>query len=301
MNDPRDAALAVVVPSVNGWSDLEAALSALERERTHVALDVLVPERCGDAVRARVAQRFPWVRVLPVPVTTTIPQMRALAFDAARAPTVAVIEDHVIVPEGWAQQLVDARRGNVRVVGGTLVNAATERTVDWAAFLCEYSHVLTQQTSGPADWLMGNNTAYDRLLLVECADVVHAGRWENALHDEFRRRGVTLWCRPEIVVGHKKHYTVGEYTSQRFLYARAFAADRVQARGVVSRLTYGAAALALPALLFARITARVWRSGRHRRELRRSLPLLALFVLSWGAGEVIGAWFGDGGALAKVR
>ena len=295
--------LSVVVPSVNGWSDLDACLSALERagSRTQTSLEVLVPERCGQDVRTRVATDHPFVRVLPVSMTTTIPQMRALAIDAATAATVAVIEDHVIVPDQWARLLVEARRDDVRVVGGALINAATASTVDWAAFLCEYSHVLTPRPAGPAEWLMGNNTAYDRALLQECHEVVHAGRWENVLHDELRRRGITLWNRPDIVVGHKKHYTVGEYTSQRFLYARAYAADRVQRSSVVSRVGYGAAAMALPVVLFGRITSRVWQSGAHRRELLQSLPLLALFVTAWGLGEAAGAWFGDGGAMARVR
>ncbi|WP_411281021.1 glycosyltransferase family 2 protein [Gemmatimonas sp.] len=294
--------LSVIVPSVNGWSDLDACLSALEQAEscTHTPLELLVPERCGTDVRTRLAARYPLARVLPVSASTTIPQMRALAIDAATAPTVAVIEDHVIVPERWAQQLVEARCGDVRAVGGALVNAATANTVDWAAFLCEYSHVLTPRPAGPVEWLMGNNTAYDRALLQDCHQVVHAGRWEHVLHNELRRRGITLWNRPDIVVAHKKHYTVGEYTTQRFLYARAYAADRTQSSSTVSRVSYGAASLALPVWLYARITSRVWRSGAHRRELWQSLPLLALFVTAWGLGEVIGAWFGDGGAMARV-
>lgn len=294
--------LSVIVPSVNGWSDLDACLLALEQAEscTHTPLEVLVPERCGHDVRTRVAARYPFARVLPVSIGTTIPQMRALAIDAATAPTVAVIEDHVIVPEQWAQQLVAAVRGDVRVVGGALVNTATASTVNWAAFLCEYSHVLAPRPAGPATWLMGNNTAYDRALLQECHEVLHAGRWENALHDELRRRGITLWNRPDIMVGHQKHYTVGEYTSQRFLYARAYAADRAQSSSPALRAAYGAAAITLPVLLYARITSRVWRSGAHRRELLQALPLLALFVTAWGLGEVTGAWFGDGGAMARV-
>lgn len=297
--------LSVVVPSVNGWQDLEGCLRALELERLELSLEVIVPERCGAVVRGPLAERFPWAHMLPVSMATSIPHMRALAFDRATAPTVAVIEDHVLVPPGWAQQMVSAQSGDVRVVGGTLVNAATERTVDWAAFLCEYSHVLTQLTPGPADWLMGNNTSYERALLNEFRDTVLAGRWENVLHDAMKQRGVALWCAPDIVVSHKKHYTVGEYTSQRFLYARAFAADRVGGyRGVpgaIRRMLYGAAAIALPPVLYTRIVSRVWKSRLHRRELLRSLPLLLLFVVAWGLGEMAGAWFGDAGALAKVK
>jgi hypothetical protein len=110
-----------------------------------------------------------------------------------------------------------------------------------------------------------------------------------------------LWCRPDIVAHHKKHYTVREYVSQRFLYARAYAGARVSGTGPAYRLAYGLLAFALPPVLFARIVSRVWRSGAHRGELGRSLPLLALFVIAWGLGEVVGGWFGEGDALAKVN
>lgn len=300
MSEAETPALSVVVPSVNGWRDLEGCLAALEQERRSLPLEVLVPERCGQSVRNAVVQRYPWVRLLPVPTGTTIPRMRALAFADARAPTVAVIEDHVLVPPGWAHQMVAARSDGVRVVGGGIVNAATEQTVDWAAFLCEYSHLLAPLTAGPAEWLTGNNTAYDRTLLEECQDVVEAGLWEDVLHQAFRKRGVVLWCRPDIVAHHKKHYTVGEYVSQRFLYARAYAGARVRGTSLGHRLASGLLALALPPVLLTRIVSRIWRSGAHRAELGRSLPLLAVFVVAWGLGEMVGGWFGEGDALGKV-
>jgi hypothetical protein len=301
MTEQQAPVLSVVVPSVNGWSDLDGCLAALGRERVTTPLEVLVPERCGDDVRSRITQQYPWARVFPVSLTTTIPQMRALAFREAQAPNVAVIEDHVIVPPAWASHMVAARSGDVRVVGGGVRNAATVTTVDWAAFLCEYSHMLAPLPTGPADWLTGNNTVYDRALLAECRDIVDQGKWEDVLHAAFRARGITLWSRPDIVVDHKKHYTVSEYTSQRFLYARAYASARVQGGGPARAVTYGALALALPALLYYRIVSRIWRTGAHRAELVRSLPLLLLFVSAWGLGEAAGALLGDGGALAKVK
>lgn len=300
MSEAETPALSVVVPSVNGWQDLEGCLAALDQERAGLALEVLVPERCGQVVRDAVARHHPWVRLLPVPVGTSIPRMRALAFATARAPTVAVIEDHVLVPAGWARQMVAARGDGVRVLGGGIVNGATKRTVDWAAFFCEYSHLMAPLDPGPADWLTGNNTAYERALLEECRDVIEAGRWEDVLHEAFRQRGVELWCRPDIVAQHKKHYRVREYLSQRFLYARAYAGDRVNGVSFGRRLGYGLLAFGLPPVLFARIVFRVWRSGAHRAELARSLPLLGVFVTAWGLGEAAGAWCGGGDALSKV-
>ncbi len=292
--------LSVVVPSVNGAGDLIGCLEALERQRDDVTLEVLVADRCGDGLRQAVRERFPDVTVLDAPAGTTIPDLRAMAFDAASGASVAVIEDHVIVPPGWARQLLEAQARGEDVVGGAVENAANQRVVDWAAFLCEYSHLLPPLPDGPSDWLTGNNTVYRRALLEKYREVTREGRWENHLHDALRRDGVTLYCRPAIRVGHKKHYTVWEYLSQRYLYSRSYAGARTAGAPLARRLAWGLAAMALPPVLFGRTVARIWHKGVHRGELVRSLPLLGLFVTGWAAGEVVGAWFGPGDALAKV-
>jgi glycosyltransferase involved in cell wall biosynthesis len=292
--------LSVVVPAVNGAGDLADCLTALEAQRAACDLEVLVVDRCGASVREMVRARFAWVRLLPVEQGTTIPAMRARAFAEATGDFVAVIEDHVIVPPGWARQLLDAAGEAEQVVGGSVENAATERVVDWAAFLCEYSHCILPLPSGRAEWLTGNNVIYPRALLARYTELLAAGGWENQLHDAFKRDGVRLECRPEIRVGHKKHYTIREYLSQRYLYARSYAGARVAGAPLARRLAYGAAAFALPPLLFYRTVSRVVAKKRHRSELVRSLPLLALFVTSWALGEVVGYWAGPGDSLAKV-
>jgi hypothetical protein len=160
-----EPSLTVVVPSVNGAGDLLGCLAALSNQRSDVDLEVLVADRCGEPVRAEVRRLYPWVRILEAPVGTTIPDLRALAFSQATARSVAVIEDHVIVPPGWARALLDAQAGGDIVVGGAVENAAVERVVDWAAFLCEYSHCILPLPEGPASWLTGNNVVYPRELL----------------------------------------------------------------------------------------------------------------------------------------
>jgi glycosyltransferase involved in cell wall biosynthesis len=295
-----EPSLTVVVPSVNGARDLLGCLAALSNQRSDVDLEVLVADRCGESVRAEVRRLYPWVRILEAPAGTTIPDLRALAFSQATAQSVAVIEDHVIVPPGWARALLDAQAGGDIVVGGAVENAAVDRVVDWAAFLCEYSHCILPLPAGPASWLTGNNVVYPRALLARYQEVIGRGQWENRLHDAMRHDGVPLVCRPEIRVGHKKHYTVGEYVSQRYLYARSYAGARVADASLGKRLGYGAAALALPPLLMFRTVSRVLAKRRHRAELVRSLPLLAVFVVSWAFGEMVGYVAGPGDSLARV-
>jgi len=54
--------LSVIVPSVNGWGDLEGCLAALDVQDE--ALEVLVVDRVGPEVREPVRSRFPGVRLL---------------------------------------------------------------------------------------------------------------------------------------------------------------------------------------------------------------------------------------------
>ena len=301
MTDHDRPDLSVVVPSVNGWSDLERCLTALEKQRGDVFLEVLVVNRCGRDLREAARRQFPWIRLIDAEATTTIPDLRAMAFAEARADSVAVIEDHVLVPGGWARQMLAAQARGEDVVGGTVYNAAVHRTVDWAAFLCEYSHLLPPLPNGPSHAITGNNTVYRRALLERFRHVTGAGRWEHHLHDALRAAGVTLYSRPEIKAAHKKHYTIAEYAGQRFLYARSYAGARVEGAYLPKRFSYALAGLALPPLLFYRIVSRVIGRRMHRAELLRSLPLLALFVCCWAAGEVIGYCLGPGNSLSKVR
>jgi len=293
------AELSVVVPSVNGLGDLVGCIAALEAQ-SDVRPEILVVDRLGEEVRAEVARRFPNAKVIPVPRDTTIPRMREIAFAAATGDAVAVIEDHVIVPRGWARALLDARRETGAVVGGSIDNAARSSVVDWAAFLCEYSHCITPLPSGPTSALPGNNVIYDRALLQRYRDTIAAGKWENHLHDAMHRDGVPMVLRPEIGVGHKKHYTVGEYLSQRFLYARSYAGERVKGMPLAKRLSYGAAAFALPPLLMYRTVTRVLAKRRYRMQLLLSIPLLVLFIASWTAGEIVGYWMGPADSLSRV-
>ncbi len=292
--------LSVVIPSVNGWDDLEGCLAALEPVAERIGLQALVVDRIGEELRTKVRERFPWVDQVEAPAGTTIPALRAMGFARARGEAVAVIEDHVQVPPEWGSMLLAAQADGADVVGGAVENLATERLVDRAAFLCEYSHLLPPLPDGPVASLPGNNVAYRRSVLDRYAGVVAAGRWENYLHDAMRGDGIQLISRPDIRVGHKKHYTMREYVSQRFLYSRSYAGGRTEAWPWWRRLVYGAAALALPVVLLWRVVSTVWRKGVDRLEIMRALPLLAVFVASWGVGETVGAWAGQGDALSRV-
>jgi hypothetical protein len=300
MTMPRPE-LTVIVPSVNGLHDLLGCLDAVEAMRSTIGLETLVVDRLGESVRSVVRQRFPAVRILEVPADTTIPMMRHLAFEAASAPAVAVIEDHILVPPDWGPRLLGHLAEGRDVVGGPIDNAANQRLLDWSTFLCEYSACLPPLPGGPSAWLPGNNIVYRTDVLARFRDVTATGKWENNLHDAMRAAGVVLHLDPELVVGHKKHFGYFEYLGQRYLYSRSYAGVRVRGASLPRRLATGAAAMALPALLLVRTVGALARKGVPRGRIAATLPLIATYLVAWGVGEVVGYWFGAGTALSRVR
>ena len=292
--------ISVIIPAVNRIEDLRDCLDALRLQKG-ISLEVIVVDRLGEDVRAILVKEYPEVVIVPMAHDATIPQMRALGYERASADLVGVIEDHVIVRPDWAGKLLKAIVDGADVAGGPIENAATETQVDWAAFLCEYSGCLPPLEGGQSDWLPGNNIVYKKALLEKYKSVIDQGKWENHLHDAMKADGVELIMLPDLIVDHKMHYTFNLYMSQRYLYARSYAGGRVEGKSLPVRMAYGLAGFALPPLMFFRTISRIRSKGRHLDKLTPSLPMLFAFVFSWGAGEIMGYWFGAGNSLSKVR
>lgn len=292
--------LSVIIPVVNDLSDLIGCLDALKANKD-AKLEIIVIDRTGERLRWTVERDYPEVVLIRVPPVATIPEMRALAIGRATAPAVAIIEDHVIVPDDWARRMLDALAEGHDVVGGAVKNAATETLMDWAAFLCEYSSVLPPLPAGPSTWLPGNNVIYRREVLTRFSTVLAEHKWENRLHDAMRAEGIELIMRPDIVVGHKMHYTFSLYLSQRFLYSRSYAGARVADAPLAQRIKMGILGFALPPVIFIRTMKRIRAKNYHVDKLMKSLPHQVAFSIAWGAGEIVGYFFGPGNSLSKVR
>lgn len=292
--------LSVVIPSVNGLGDLEGCLEALEAQRDDVDLEIVVVDRLGGEVRQAVRERFPRVRLVDVDASASIPEMRAIGIERAEAPAIGIIEDHVLVRRGWARHMLEAIDEGAEVVGGPIENAATDTTMDWASFLCEYSHCLPPLPEGEVEWLPGNNVVYTKDVLDRHRAVLREHKWENRLHDAIREAGTPLICRADVVADHKKHFTFRDYMSLRYQYSRSFAGARIDGMPPMKRLGYAVGALALPPVLFYRTVSRIRAKGRHTEWLAPSVPFIAVFVLAWAWGELVGYVAGAGDSLSRV-
>jgi glycosyltransferase involved in cell wall biosynthesis len=290
--------LSVVVASVNGMPYLERCLDSLPRGGRET--EVIVADWTDEHTRRRVREGWPHVRLLSFDEPMAVPELRAAGILAARSPHVALIEDHCVVTDQWAERLLDAHDRGYSVVGGPVRNGATMRIRDWAAFLCEYSAHMEPLQGGEVPDLVGMNVSYDRRALAAIDDLVREGRWESWLHPRLRTSGFVFYCDEEAVIDHVKDFGIREFLSQRYHYSRSYAGMRNAQLGWKRAIFAGASPLLVP-LMYYRIAGNVWRRRRPLKEFALATPLIILYSTVWAVGEGVGYAFGGGRSLLHVR
>ncbi|SRR5579884_793839 len=292
--------LSVVIASVNGLGCILECLEKLEALPERRQMEIIVLDRRTDNTADVIAERFPDVVLFRGLTGKSIPELRWQGMQAAAGEIVAIIEDHCMVPPGWAAEILRRVGSEYSIVGGPVENGATGRLIDWAFFLAEYGPCMPPLPEGPAEWVPGNNAAYRRRFL-PLQEPQWAGLWESFLQNELRRRGLRIYLSPAMLIYHKKSFRLGGMLAQRFLYSRSFAAMRAKEMDSAQRRRYVLLSFALPAVLLVRIWRCVSQKRRNRREFLLGLPIIILFVISWAVGEMVGYIAGPGDSLARVE
>ncbi len=279
-------------------------LAALEAQEEAPPYEVLIADRLGDHVSAAIAQRYPATILIPCASGTPLPEMRACGLHQAKGAYVAVTEDHCVPSPRWLKTIVDAFAAapeDVVAVGGPIENGVHENSFDWATFLCEYAAWLPPLPPGASTALPGMNVAYRREAFRAIGgDRLAAGFWETTAHPEMLRNGGRFLVFDDMLMMHKKNFSLRLFARQRFIYSRYYASLRFERREIGHRALMCVASIALPALVLYRI-GRATAQKKRTTEFVRASPWLALFALIWAAGEMVGYVAGSGGALAEIE
>jgi len=279
-------------------------MDALDPAVSGETCEIVIADRMHDEISDRIRRDYPHVKMIDCPPEMALPEMRTLAFEATTAPIVAVTEDHCVPTRGWAKMITTAfKEGEPEVVavGGAVVNGVTDRRLDWATYICEYSFFSPPIAQGPATALAGMNVAYRRSVLEALPrELLTSGFWETTVHPVLLRNGGRFLSLNELVMFHKKRFSWRLFASQRFIYSRYFAGLRFGSSALPKRVAASAASLALPPLLLVRAVTATRKKGLGREMLRASPYLVPLYFI-WAVGESVGALRGPGNALAMIE
>jgi|tagenome__1003787_1003787.scaffolds.fasta_scaffold20979677_3 hypothetical protein len=279
-------------------------IEALDPSVSGEECEIVIADRLQDEFTRRIRRDFPHVRLIDCPPEMSLPEMRTLAFEASTGLIVAVTEDHCVPAPGWARTLKTAfNEGGPELVavGGSVVNGVTDRGLDWATYLCEYSFFSPPVVQGDSAILPGMNVAYSRSALEGVPrNLLTSGFWETTVHPILLERGGRFLSLNELIMLHKKRFSWSLFASQRFIYSRYYAGRRFGDAGLPKRAAVSLASLALPPLLLVR-AVQAARSKGLGREMLRAAPHLLAFYCIWAAGESVGALRGPGNALAMIE
>ena len=238
-------------------------------------------------------------RILFEPGLMGIPQLRLAAVLATEANYIVIVEDHVTVPDGWLSGLVDAiERNNVDVCGGGVLQGLTHYA-GWAQYFTRYSNFMPPVSEGPTKMLPGNNACYRRKVFEENRHLLSEGFWEAEFNHEIGK-GKSFWMCANLPVMQHQHRGMFNYIPLRFRHGRCYGARRYRATPLTARSQLIAQSPLIPLVLFVRAARAVFGKGRHQVRFLACSPLLALYFLAWGIGEMTGYIRGAGGSCDQT-
>ena len=184
-------------------------------------------------------------------------------------------------------------------VSGGGVNQGLESYAGWAQYFTRYSNFMPPLAEGTTRMLPGNNACYRRSVLARYGASLKEGFWEAEFNHEIAREKPFWLCAGAAVRQHQRR-GMFDYIPLRFRHGRCYGARRWQATPAAGRTALLAQSPLIPALLFVRAARAVSAKPGNRFRFVIACPLLLLYFLAWGAGELTGYLAGAGGSCVRT-
>lgn len=298
-----EPALSVVLATPDDYESLHLTMRYLRAQTVRERLEIILVGPTEDVIRAPasdLAGFWGHQRIAVGPVTS-ISRANAAAVRRARAPLVALAEDHCFPEAGWAAALIAAHEGPWAVVGPAIRNANPATVVSWCDFVVGYGPWMDPVEAGPAPFLPGHNSCYKKAILLEYGtrleDMLEA---ETVMHFDLRRRGHRLSLAPTARAAHTNFALIASWLPVMYHQGRVFGASRAREWGAGRRLLYAGASPLIPAVRLWRCLREMRRLGRAAPSPVRLAPMLALGLVMDGAGQMMGYLFGAGRSVERV-
>lgn len=295
-----DVDLSIVIAA---WPDMRGLGGCLESilAQRDTAVEVLVAS--SGSVEPELVRRFAGVNWLLGGPDRLIPQLWSLGIGNARGAIVATATAHCIPADDWIARMRAAHaRLDAAGIGGPINAPRGGSAVEWATYFLRYSNYFNYRREQKVHEIAADNASYKREGLDVHREAISQGFWEPEFHQLLFAEGKTLAFVPEIRVRLATSFGFGRFCAQRLHHGRQFGATRVREASAALRMIRIVSSPLIPAVLLAKVFARVLRSRRDLAPFFLSLPVLLAFVLAWTAGEAWGYLSATaGGELPAAR
>lgn len=239
-------------------------------------------------------------QIVEVEKVTSIARGFTAGIRKARAPVVALTEDHSYPDEKWAELFIAAHRQSCAAVGPGMCNGNPDSMLSWADFLQAYGEWTPPLSSGPARLLPGHNSSYKKDILLEFGDELEIlMEAESVLHRRLQAKGYGLYLESETRTSHLNFNTWSSWIPKRYYSGRQFASTWACSWPWQRRLLFTVASPLVPWIRLLRIQRNVRRSQSFG-FLLRLLPFMLSGLLVEGVGHMMGYAAGAGDSFEKV-
>jgi hypothetical protein len=295
-------ALSVVVVTPTTFTQVRRTVDHLRRQsiagRLELVLVVPTPDATDDADPAELAP-FAAVQVVPVGPIPNVDRASADGIHAARAPIVAIVEDHAFVQPGWAEGLLRAYdAGDWTAVGAVMSNANPRTHLSWCNLLLAYGWWLHPERAGQHEDVPGHNISYRRDALTAFGEDLRdrLGR-AGDLHDRLRDAGARMLLAPDAGVAHVNPSRWRSTSQLRFNAGRLYGWQRSRDWSAGRRLLYALGSPLIPLVRLLRLRGDQLAGSATGHLQPGILPtLLAVLVLD-ALGQAAGYLAGPGGSI----
>lgn len=298
MSKPR---FSIVIASCVGAPFIDRCLKSIETAVAGGEIECIVVDRTGPELADRLEREYPWISVYRRPAGESVPDLRKFGIGEAKADYVAIIEEHCVAREDWADTIFKCIEQRPAAIGGVVEDASYDRLMDWAVYFTEYNSYMPPAERGETMDVCAANCVYRRDLLEKHLPASGSGYWEAGLNKILLDAGEKFINEPELVVYHTGPFGLGYYLRQRFLFSRAFAGTRREHVSAVFKAAYVFMAPLLIPLLWARTASRVFAKRRNIGKFLQVTPHMVPITATYVFGEWIGFLTGAGDSLQKIE
>jgi hypothetical protein len=250
---------------------------------------VVAPSAAALREDTQLLSTFHGMQVLEHGPARSTAAMRAQGIRAARAPFVAITEDHCYPSRRLAELALKKFAEGHDVVAAPFRNANPSLAMSWANLLIEYAPWVDPPPPGEPTHLPGHNGLYRRDVLLSYGEELESiFEAETVLQwDMASRHGSTLALLEGARMHHLNFSKIPASLWLRFLGGLLFAGNRAREWGWGKRLAYAAGSPLIPLVRFRRIAGAIHRVKPASRV--RGLRALVLLALAFDAlGELAG-------------
>ncbi len=295
--------MSVIITTPDCYETIRKTIRHLRTQTVRHQLEIVIvaPSAAALLLDESELKEFCRVRVVEIGRVTSIGSANAKGIRHARAPIVALAEDHAFPAPKWAEALIEAHRHPWAAVGAVIRHPNDPRNViAWADVLIGFGEYLAPVESGVVDRLPGNNSSYKRDVLLEYgSDLDTLMETESLIHTDLRKKGHQLYLESAAQVSHLNFELLASFLAVKYLSGRVFGAARSRGWSLFYRMFYACGTPLIPFVRYGRLRKQ-WDVLRQTRKLPWGvMPMAWCGLLVSATGEMIGCCLGAGQAVEK--